>query len=165
MTDYSKNFRRIFTDEIFKKMTSNPDIWVVTSDLGFGFWDQTRNTFPDRFVNVGAAEQSLIGIGIGLASEGKIPILYSITPFLLYRPFETIRNYVNREKINVKLVGSGRGKDYEIDGFSHWAEEDAQVMKIFSNIKAHWPQTPEDIPGIVDNMIKSSDPWYVNLKK
>lgn len=165
MTDYSKSFRRIFTDEIFKKMIVNPNIWVVTSDLGYGFWDQTRASFPDRFLNVGAAEQSMVGIGVGLALEGKIPILYSITPFLLYRPFETIRNYVNREKINVKLIGSGRGHDYEVDGFSHWAEEDTEVMKIFKNIKACWPKKSDEVPDIVNSMIASKDPWYVNLRK
>ncbi len=146
-------------------MVTNDKIWVVVSDLGYGFWDQTRRDFPERFINVGAAEQSLIGVGVGLALQGKVPILYSITPFLLYRPFETIRNYVNHEKIPVKLIGSGRGKDYEIDGMSHWAEEDKDVMKIFKNIKAFWPKDHTEIPKLVDLMIEDNNPWYINLKK
>jgi len=100
-----------------------------------------------------------------LALEGKIPFVYSITPFLLYRPFESIRNYINREKIPVKLIGSGRNQEYVHDGFSHWAEEDREVMKIFSNINSRWPEANEDIPGLMDEMIKNNAPYYLNLKK
>ena len=165
MKDYSQNFRKVFANEIYKRMSTNNKIWVLVGDLGYGFWDQTKKDFPDRFINTGAAEQSLIGIGVGLALQGKIPILYSITPFLLYRPFETIRNYVNHEKIPVKLIGSGRDRDYKIDGFSHWAEEDKSVMKIFSNIKSFWPTAYTEIPNLVDNMLLDPCPYYINLKK
>ena len=157
--------RSWFVFELYKQMKKNKDIWLVTGDLGFRLFDPIKNNFPDRFINVGAAEQSLIGVGVGLALEGKIPFVYSITPFLLYRPFETIRNYVNREKIPVKLVGGGRNKDYLDDGFSHWAEEDKQVMKMFKNIKAYWPEEKEELSGIVDIMIKNKKPYYLNLTR
>ena len=134
-------------------------------DLGYKMWDKVRKDFPDRFINVGAAEQTLIGVGVGLALSGKIPIVYSITTFLLYRPFETIRNYINHEKIPVKLIGSGRNKDYIHDGISHWAEEDKEVMDIFSNINAFWPDDPNKIPQLVSKMITSNKPWYINLKR
>jgi len=157
--------RRCFADIMHSKMAENKDIWVVTSDLGYKMWDQIRNDYGDRFINVGAAEQVMVGIGIGLAIEGKIPFVYSITPFLLYRPFETIRNYINREKIPVKLVGSGRNQDYIHDGFSHWAQEDKDVMKIFSNINSRWPEENEELPGLIDGMIKNNAPYYLNLRK
>lgn len=146
-------------------MAENEKIWVVTGDLGFGMFDKIRDNFPNRFLNVGSAEQTMMGIGIGLALEGKIPIVYSITPFLLYRPFETIRNYVNREKIPVKLIGSGRNKDYLNEGFSHWAEEDRQVMKIFPNIKSYWPKTKEEIPKLLAEILFNNQPVYLNLSR
>ena len=163
--DFSKNFRRRFADAVFDEMTKNKNIWVLTGDLGYKMWDPIKEKFPKRFLNVGAAEQLLIGISTGLALEGKIPIAYSITPFLLYRPFETIRNYVNHEKIPVKLIGSGRNKDYLQDGFSHWSEEDKKVMKIFSNIKSFWPNNVENIPKLVSKMIADPSPYYINLKR
>ena len=165
MIDYSKNQKRVFSDEVLKQMYKNEEIVVVVGDLGYKMWDNVRKVFPERFINVGAAEQVLIGVSVGLALEGKIPIAYSITPFLLYRPFETIRNYINNEKIPVKLVGSGRDKDYEYEGFSHWALEDRKVMRIFKNIKAVWPRSYKEIPGLVEKMIRDPSPWYVNLKK
>lgn len=165
MTDYSQNLRRRFADEIYSAMETNEKIVVVTGDLGYRIWDQVREKFPKRFFNVGAAEQSLIGISVGLAIEGKIPITFSITPFLLYRPFETIRNYVDHEKIKIILVGSGRDKDYHHDGFSHWSEEDREVMKIFKNIKSVWPESADEVSKIVPKMLNDKNPWYVNLKR
>jgi transketolase len=157
--------RRSFADILHEKMRKDDRIWVVTADMGYKMWDRVKMGFPKRFINAGAAEQVLVGIGVGLALEGKIPFLYSITPFLLYRPFETIRNYLNREKVPVKLVGSGRNRDYFHDGFSHWAEEDKQIMKILGNIRSRWPETKEELPGLVDEMINNPIPYYINLRK
>lgn len=165
MTDYSQNLRRRFADETYKAMKKNKNIVVITGDLGYRIWDQIKQDFPDQFYNVGAAEQALIGISVGLALEGKIPIAFSITPFLLYRAFETIRNYVNHEKIPIKLIGSGRDKDYSHDGFSHWSEEDKEVMKIFKNIKSVWPETAEEVSDLFPKILEYNRPWYVNLKR
>ena len=165
MIDYSQNLRRRFADEIIKQMKINEKIIVVTGDLGYRIWDDIRVEFPTRFINVGAAEQSLIGISVGLALEGKIPIAFSITPFLLYRPFETIRNYLQNEKIPVKLIGSGRDKDYSHDGFSHWAEEDRKIMDILNNIKGFWPDTADEVSQLVPKMLTDPNPWYINLKR
>jgi transketolase len=165
MIDFSQNLRRRFADEVYKAMKSNDKIIVVTGDLGYKMWDQIRQDFPDRFYNVGAAEQSLIGVGVGLALEGKISIVFSITSFLLYRPFETIRNYIDHEKIPVILVGAGRDKDYLHDGFTHWSEEDKEVMKIFKNINAVWPESADEVSQITQKIIDSHEPWYINLKR
>jgi len=159
------NMRGWFAFEVYNQMVENPDIWLIVGDVGYKMWDAVKRDFPERFINTGAAEQAMMGIGIGLALENKIPIVYTITPFLLYRPFETIRNYINHEKIPVKMIGSGRDKDYSHDGFSHHAEEDGKVMGIFRNIVARWPYTKEEIPDLVEEMIKTKKPYYVNLKR
>lgn len=157
--------RGYFSYELYYHMRKNKNIWVVVGDLGYGMFDEIKKAFPDRFINVGAAEQTMMGVGIGLALEGKIPFLYTATPFLLYRPFETIRNYINRERIPVKLIGSGRGKDYLYDGFSHWAEEDRKIMKIFSNILSFWPKNKEEIPNLLSKIISNNQPVYLNLRR
>ena len=138
---------------------------LLTADMGFGVLTEFARIFPQQFLNVGIAEQNMAGVATGLALEGKIPILYSITPFLLYRPFETIRNYIHHEQIPVKLIGSGRDRDYVHDGISHWSEEDRDLMKILSNIHAVWPKEKEEIPKLVKVMLKDNNPWYINLKR
>lgn len=159
------NMRYEFARLIYLKMKKNKKIWLVVGDLGYRMWDEIRKDFPDRFINVGASEQAMIGVAVGLALEGQIPIVYSITPFLLYRPFETIRNYLNHEKISVKLIGSGRDRDYAHDGISHWALEDKKVMAILDSVKSFWPESSEELPSLVSQMIKDKNPWYINLRR
>jgi len=158
------SMRAVFAQEIYSQMEKNENIWVLVGDLGYKMWDRVRQDFSDRFINTGAAEQSLVGIAVGLALKGKIPIVYSITTFLLFRPFETIRNYLHNEQIPVKLIGSGRDKDYFHDGYSHWPLEEREIMKKL-NIESHWPESNEEIPKLVEKMIKSNKPWYINLKR
>lgn len=159
------HMRPRFAQCIHEQMKKNKDIYVVVNDLGYKMWDNVRRDFPDRFISVGAAEQTLIGVGVGLAINGKIPIVYSITTFLLYRPFETIRNYLHYDKIPVKLIGSGRDRDYIHDGISHWAEEDKKIMSVLDNISSHWPDDEEELVKLVPKMLKNNKPWYVNLKR
>lgn len=163
--DRHDSMRGWFAYELHAQMLSNEKICVVTGDLGFGMFDKIKRDFPERFINVGAAEQALIGVSIGLAYEGLIPVTYSITPFLLYRPFETIRNYVNRESVPIILAGGGRDQDYGHDGFSHWSEEDRQVMALFSNITSAWPENKESIPDMLEMMISNPRPYYLNLRR
>ncbi len=159
------SMRGWFAYELHKQMAKDERIWLLVGDLGYKAFDYIKRDFPERFMNCGAAELSMVDIAVGLALNSKVPFVYSITTFLLYRPFEAIRNYVNHEKIPVKLIGSGRNKDYIHDGISHWAEEDKKIMQIFNNIEARWPQTFEEIPEVVDEMIKDNKPWYVNLRR
>ncbi len=159
------SMRGWFAWELHSHMIDNQNIWVITGDLGYKMFDNIKRDFPGRFINAGVSEQAMIGVGVGLALEGKIPLIYSITPFLLYRPFETIRNYINHEQIPVKLIGGGRDKDYLYDGFSHWAQEDKEVMKIFSNIIPFWPETKEEILGLLPEILYNNKPTYLNLTR
>lgn len=146
-----------------KSMRDNLDIITLTADLGFGVLDPIKDNFSDRFFNVGAAEQLLIGAGVGLAESGKIPVCYSMSSFILYRPFEFLRNYVNAESIPVKLIGSGRDKDYSHDGLSHWAHDDEIVLKALPNIKIYKPVDINSLELIWDEFLYSKEPAYLNL--
>ena len=160
-----ESMRGWFAYELYKHMAKNPKIFLLVGDFGYKVFDHIKRDFPKRFINVGASEQAMIGIAVGLALEGKIPITYTVSSFILYRPFETIRNYLDYENIPVKLIGSGRNKDYLDHGLCHWAEEDKKIMEIFKNIKARWPKNLEEIPKAVSDMLKSNKPWYLNLRR
>ena len=157
--------RREFAERLHIEMGQNKDIVLLTGDLGYGLWDRIRIDYSDRFYNVGSSEQLMLGAACGLAMEGKIPIVYSITPFLLYRPFEFIRNYVDHEQIPVKLIGGGRNRDYGYLGFSHWAEEDKKVMKCFKNIAVFHPMSIEDMHAQFHFVLQPALPVYMNLER
>lgn len=152
-------------------MKQDERIWLLTADLGYGLMDEIRDNIPNRFINTGASEAACSDICVGLALSGKIPVMYSITPFLLYRCFETWRTHVNHEKLHVILIGSGRDKDYEIDGFSHDASDDWHLFlggdwpAMLDNFEASWPKDSEQAIERLDNAVKSNQPWYINLTR
>lgn len=160
-----ESMRGWFAYELYQQMKRNPYIWLITGDLGYGMFDAIREEFPERYINTGATEIAFMDIACGLALEGKIPFVYSITTFLLYRPFESIRNYVNYEKLNVKLIGSGRDKDYAHDGISHWSEDVHKVLKCLPNIQTCFPEEKEQIPEMVSNMLRWNKPYFLSLRR
>ena len=157
--------RKLFAEMLFNEMASNEDIYLITGDLGYGLWDQVRDTYPDRFYNVGSSEMAMMGMGIGLAMDGKIPYIYSITPFAIYRPFEMIRNYLDHENIPVNIVGGGRDKEYGYLGFSHWAHDDKRIMGVFDNLITLHPDTEEELETAFAVSLSKEKPIYINLKR
>ena len=153
--------RKEFAKYLHDEMSYNESIVLLTGDLGYGLWDQIKIDYPDRFINFLSSEQLMMGAAVGMALEGKIPVVYSITPFVLYRPFEWIRNYLDHELIPVKLVGGGRDKDYGYLGFSHWAEEDVDVLSNFKHIKKFKPETLTS--DIFQSFLYNDCPSYLNL--
>lgn len=151
--------RRKFASDLYSLMSRDEKIVLITADMGYGMLDKIRDDFPDQFYNVGAAELVMMGMAVGLALEGKIPVTYSITPFLLFRPFEVIRNYINHERIPVIMAGSGRDDDYKDGGFSHYAG-DHDILKRFRNIVF---LSGDDFD--LNEIIYSGRPTYLNLKR
>ena len=155
--------RKEFAEFLHGEMSHNEKIILVTGDLGYGLWDRIKIDYPDRFYNVMSSEQLAVGTAVGLAMEGFIPLVYSITPFVLYRPFELLRNYLDHEQIPVKLVGGGRDKDYGYLGFSHWAEEDTKVLSTLENIQLFKPENLSK--KLCGEFLYNEKPSYLNLKR
>lgn len=155
--------RKEFATFLHKEMSYNDNIVLLTGDLGYGLWDRIKIDYPDRFYNVMSSEQLMVGAAVGLAMENLIPIVYSITPFVLYRPFELLRNYLDHENIPVKLVGGGRDKDYGYLGFSHWAEEDIKILSTLPDIKLYKPE--KSSLSIYQDFLYNHKPSYLNLKR
>lgn len=157
--------RKLFAELLYNEMSVNDDVYVITGDLGYGLWDKVRDTYPDRFYNVGSSEMAMMGMGIGLAMDGKIPYVYSITPFALYRPFEMIRNYLDHENIAVNIIGGGRDREYGYLGFSHWSDDDRRIMSVFDNVKSYHPNTEEELRECFDSSLTKQTATYINLKR
>jgi transketolase len=156
--------RKEFARLLYNAMVANPDIYLVTADLGFRLWDDITRDFPDRFINTGAAEQLAMGMCIGLALEGKIPFFYSITPFAILRPLELIRTYIVYENIPVRIVGAGIDKDYGPDGVSHWACDIPGVLETLS-LPYSTPKDREELVMDFSYMLRSLYPHCLLLRK
>jgi transketolase len=157
--------RKKFSELLYKEMSKNNKIILLTGDLGYGLWDKIKLDYPDRFFNTGSCEQFMMGAAVGMALEGKIPFVYSITSFLLYRPFEFIRNYLNHESIPVKLIGGGRDRDYGNLGFSHWSEDHLDSINHFTNIIKFCPQSEIELETSFQKILETNFSCYLNLKR
>jgi len=157
--------RRTFADELLKHAKKDKDIILITFDLGYKMWDEFRDTFPNQFYNLGTSEFAGMGVAVGMALENKKVFVYSITTFLLYRPYEMIRNYISHEKIPVRLVAGGRDFDYHVDGWSHHSPEAKQVLNTLPNIIQCWPETKEEIPLLVKKMVENNKPTFISLRR
>ena len=156
--------RKTFVRLLHEEMRKNDKVVLLLGELGYGHFDKIREEFPDRVFNPGAAEQLLLGMACGMSMEGKIPVCYSMTPFLLYRPFEVIRTFIDYEKIPVILAAAGRDKDYAAAGWSHWATDDKEHLSGFKNMIKLWPDETL-LEEEFKNIINTKLPYYVNLKR
>lgn len=156
--------RRRFKVILHDYMETNQNAVVLTADLGYGMFDDIKKDFPTRFYNVGSAEQLMLGLGVGLTLAGKKAILYSISPFLLYRPFEWLRNYLSNEQIPVKLIGGGRDKDYAHDGPTHWCEDDETILKTLK-IDIFKPKDEKELDENIVDLLDNNIPTYINLRR
>jgi transketolase len=157
--------RNRFGQLLAESVAKDERLWLLTGDLGFGVLNKTREVAPNRAYNVGAAEQLMLGAAVGLTHNNKIPICYSITPFVLFRPYEWLRNYLNHEGAPVKLVGAGRDKDYGHLGFSHWAIDDEDALNAFPNIKIYKPNSIQELENIWEEFLYNDRPCYLNIRR
>ncbi|TSC74946.1 MAG: transketolase [Parcubacteria group bacterium Gr01-1014_44] len=141
----------------------NKKVIFLTGDLGFMALENVRAAIKDRFINAGVSEQNMISMAAGLASQGLIPICYSIAPFAVFRPAEQIRVDICLHNMNVKIVGNGGGYGYGIMGSTHHALEDLAVLSSFQNMKCYVPFCNEDAEEVVKVMMEWIGPSYLRL--
>ncbi len=153
-------------DELCKslvKISSNKNMIFLTGDLGYSALEPLKNKLKERFINAGVAEQNMIGVAAGLASEGMDPWVYSIAPFCYARPFEQIRNDVAFHNLPVKLLGNGGGYGYGVMGPTHHAIEDYGILLTLPNFTIYLPCFNEDIESIIKLSNSNSCPTYIRL--
>lgn len=154
-----------FGRALYFEMQKNPNLLLFTADLGWPLFDLHQRDFPNQFYNPGAAEQAAMGAAIGATLAGKTCVVYSITSFLLYRPFEWIRNYLEHEGIPVHLVGSGLDGDYEHDGITHQTYDAKAVLNLFPRIKQYWPGHKEEASRMTKAMLQDTEPTFLCLRR
>lgn len=156
--------RKEFADLLYSRMAADRSVRLLTADIGYGALDKIRLDMPTRFVDFGASEQLMVGAACGMALSGLKPVCWTITPFLLYRPFEWLRNYLHQDRIPVKLVGVGRGRDYEELGPSHWACDDESVLSALPGI-AHFRPSAGTLAHCFERFMTCDGPAYINIER
>lgn len=159
--------RNKFADAIYEIGKEDNRICAIVADISpAGSISKFREEFPDRFINCGVAEQSMIGIAAGLALRGMRPFCYTIATFSLYRPFEMIRVDLCYQNLPVTVIGMGAGVIYSTLGGTHHTMEDIAVASAIPNMTVLAPCDPEEMRLATRwCAIENAGPVYMRLGK
>ncbi|OGQ96476.1 MAG: hypothetical protein A2521_09310 [Deltaproteobacteria bacterium RIFOXYD12_FULL_57_12] len=157
--------RNSFVDTIVAECGHRQDLMIVSGDAGLGVFDTLQRDFPDRFLNLGVAEQNMAGFAAGLAMAGYKVFVYNIIPFLLYRCYEQVRNSICHQHLPVVLVGTGSGVTYAPAGISHYAVEDVGLARTLPQLIVISPADPEEARAAACYALTAEAPVYVRLAK
>ncbi len=157
--------RKAFIQSLVNLASKDDRVVLLTGDLGYLVIEEFIEKFPDRFFNVGVAEQNMLGLATGLAEAGFIPFVYSITPFATLRAFEFIRNGPVYHQLPVRIIGIGQGVEYAMNGFSHYALEDVAVMRTQPDLTIIAPADDAQTRNAILQTQAHQGPIYFRLSK
>ena len=156
--------RKIFVQILNKLAEHDPNIIVIIPDVGFNYLDDPKNKF--RVINLGVTEQSATIIASALALSGFKVYLYSMINFVVFRPYEMVRNAICLHNANVKIIGVKGSEKYKFLGFSHnliSENEDINILKHLPNLKTYIAKEPENVKDIILESYKRKGPAYIRL--
>jgi len=155
--------RGAFFRALMEAAEQDERINLVVGDLGFGVVEPFAERFPNRFLNVGVAEQNMASIAAGMALMGKVAFTYSIANFPTLRCLEQIRNEVCYHKANVKIVAVGGGFAYGSLGMTHHATEDLAIMRALPEMVVVAPADPLEAEQATRAIAAHQGPCYLRL--
>lgn len=153
--------RREFGKTMAELASLDKRVHLISLDIGFGIFDKLRKENPGNYWNLGVTEQASIGIAAGMALEGLLPFIYTITPFALERPYEQIKLDIMEQKAPVKIAGFW---DYPRDGPTHKTQDVQGLCKILG-IELYEPRDAKELHDMLFDTYKNNRPGFFNLKK
>lgn len=157
--------RTNFINQLIEEARENDRIFLLVGDIGYHVIEPFAEEFPDRFLNVGIAEQNMAGIAAGLSMTGYNVYFYSIGNFPTLRCLEQIRNDISYHNANVKIVAVGGGYAYGSLGATHQATEDIGAIRVLPNMVVATPGDPIEACAITKLSANYEGPMYIRLGK
>ena len=157
--------RNSIVNKIVEIAEKDSNLFLICGDAGFGVLDEFQAKFPERFLNLGIAEQNTIGFAAGLGLVGYNVFVYNISPFVLYRCYEQVRNDICYQRVPITLIGIGSGVTYSPGGVTHYAVEDITIAKSLPNLTILSPSDPIEALKSVEYAHQSKDPVYIRIAK
>lgn len=150
---------------IHASMRKRKNVYFLTGDLGYSVLEEMQSEFPDRVIDIGVAEQNMVGIASGLALNGNKVYIYSIIPFVTMRCYEQIRNDICYHNLNVTILGVGAGLSYGILSATHFALEDIAIMRPLLNMSIFSPADETEAVLGMKHIIDDTSPLYLRIGK
>lgn len=157
--------RNAFAQELLEQARKNPNLLLLTADLGFSVFEAFEAELPKQYLNTGCAEANTAGMAAGLAMSGKKVFIYSIVPFITMRCFEQIRVDICYHNVDVTVVGVGGGLAYGQLGPTHHSIEDVSLMRSLPNMKVVCPSDPIESRLATRALVEKGGPSYLRLNR
>lgn len=157
--------RKILIETLCKLARQNEQVVLLTGDLGYTVMEPFAEEFPDRFYNVGVAEQNMIGAATGLAEAGYIPFVYSIVTFATLRAYEFIRNGAVWHNLPVRILSIGGGLEYGTLGLTHYGLEDIGMMRLQPTMTILAPADNWQLKTMLKKTWNLPGPIYYRISK
>lgn len=157
--------RNTVAKELSLYAENGEDFIVLTADLGYSVFDNFSQNNPEKFYNMGIAENTSVGVAAGLALGGKRVLVYSISAFLVNKCFEQIRDDICYHDLPVVLIGTGSGFSYGHAGYSHFSIEDVALLRTIPNLTIISPSDPHELAMLLRDSATYKHPVYFRIGK
>lgn len=155
--------RDAYLNMLYYLAQQDDNVLALVADNGLIVYDKFREDFPQRFYNFGISEGNMVAAAAGMASAGKIPFVYTISSFLVYRSYEFLRNDICMQNLNVKIIGIGSGITYSTLGPTHHTTEDIGMLRSIPNLTVFSPATKTEVEWIMKKTYEIKGPVYIRL--
>lgn len=155
--------RTAYLNTLYELAEKDKNVFALLADNGIIVYDKYINDFPNQYLNLGIAEENMVGVAAGMANQGKIPFAYTIGVFLGIHALEFIRNDVCLQNQNVKLIGTGSGMVYSELGATHHATEDLGGLRTLENLIVVTPASPMEVRKATMAAYEHQGPVYIRL--
>ena len=156
-------------DALFAKLyelaCKDSNVMALTADMGAFGLTRLKDELPNQYLNVGVAEQNMISVAAGLALGGKKVFAYAIAAFLIYRAYDQIRIDICEMNLPVVLIGAGAGLTYKVEGATHHALYDKDIIEVLPNIEVFTPANSSEAEAIIEYAYQSDHPIYIRLRR
>jgi transketolase len=157
--------RTAFIETLLDLARKDSRVMLLTADLGFTVVERFAKEFPSRFVNVGVAEANMMGVATGLAMDGWVPFVYSISTFASMRGYEQVRNGPVLHRLPVRIIGIGGGFAYGHAGITHFALEDYAIFRVLPGMTVISPADPDQTRAAIRETATLPGPVYFRIGK
>lgn len=140
---------------------NDPETALILADIGAANFRDVLNRFPERAINLGIMEQTMVSVAAGFAMEGFHPIVHSIAPFVVERPFEQIKDDFCYQGVGGTFISIGASYDYGTDGMTHQGPGDVSIMKTLPRMQVCVPGTPDEFESLLRQTYRNGAPTYI----
>jgi transketolase len=157
------NMRQQMVKTLEELLASDERLVVVLAEISYALFNKNSPVFSERVLNLGILEQTMVSVAAGLAIEGFIPVVHSITPFLVERPFEQLKDDFCYQQLGGNFISTGASYDYSTEGMTHHGPGDVQILRSLPGMQIVVPGTPGEFDTLFRETYANGSPTYYRL--